>query len=119
MTDFDNQSLYRELYLYKVTLKTKKSNMSKGGCFTTDFNYYFGHYKIKFTQHTPVSKNAPLGFVYIYYCYYDGHTKLLGSWNQKRTNNQYIYDMYLAVKNKYSGKPYINPYQIAQQDRTL
>lgn len=108
MTEFDKQYLYDTLDKSKVSKETQKHSMAKEGHYYTNTNYYFGDYKITFTKYTPESKSTPLGHVCIYY---GKKNRPLGSWNQTRIKDKYVYDMYIAVKNKYESKPYINPYK--------
>lgn len=108
MTEFDKQYLYDNLDKFTVIKNTQKHNMAKGGHFYTDTIYSFGDFKVVFTKYTPESKYTPLGHV----CIYRGEkNRPLGSWNQTRIKNKYVYDMYIAAKNKYESKTYINPYK--------
>ena len=107
MTEFDKQYLYDTLDKSTVNKETQKHTMAKGGHFYTDTIYSFGDFKVVFTKYTPESEYTPLGHV----CVYGGKSRPLGSWNQTRIKDKYIYDIYVAAKNKYEGKPYINPYK--------
>ena len=113
MKEFDRRCIYDTLEKNNVVLKIKKYDAVKGGAYQIDFNYYFDDYKIKFTRHVPTSKKTPSS-VSIYHVYY-GHTILMDSWNQRQPKKQYLYDMYVAVKNKHHGKPYVNPYDILKE----
>ena len=108
MTDFDQHYLYDTLDKSPVIKKTEKHNMAKGGYYYINTIYLFGDYKIVLTKYVPESKDTPLGHV----CIYGANNKPFGSWNQTHgKKNMYMYDMYIAAKNKYEGKPYKNPYK--------
>ena len=107
MTEFDKEYLYDTLDKSPIVKETLKHPMAKGGYFYTDTIYSFGDFKVVFTKYTPESKNTPLGHV----CIYGKKIRPLASWNQTRTKDNFTYDIYTAVKNKYEGKSYINPYK--------
>lgn len=109
MTEFDKESFYYTLDKSTVDKDVIKHQMAKGGYFYNEIIYSFGDFRVVFTKYTPESKNTPLGHVCIY-----GKKRInrpLASWNQTRMRDNYAYDMYIAAKNKYDGKPYTNPYK--------
>ena len=107
MTEFEKEQLYYALDKSTVNKEVIKHQMAKGGHFYVDTIFSFDGFRVVFTKYTPESKCTPLGHV----CVYGGKSRPLGSWNQTRTKDKYIYDMYIAAKNKYEGKSYINPYK--------
>ena len=114
MTEFDMQYFYDKLENNDIVLKTKKYNAVKGGAYRIDFNYYFDRYRIKFTQHVPTSKKTPPS-VSIYHGYFRGGPILMDSWTPAQLKKQYVYDMYIAVKNKHNKKIYTNPYNTSKE----
>lgn len=108
MNEAEKVAIYEALEKSVVTVKTVKHDMLKSDTYYTDINYYFGDYRVVFTQYTPASKITPMGHV----CIFGKNNKPLCSWNQTRTKDKYIYDIYMAVKNKYEGKAFKNAAKI-------
>ena len=106
--------LYHALDHYQVTKSVVKHDMSKGGHYFTDIFYSFGPYTIKFRKQTPELKNTS-NIINIYEHTYERRNPL-DFRNKKLPTKQYVYDLYCAAKNKYEGKPYVNPYNIIQND---
>lgn len=108
MNEAEKVAIYEALEKSVVTVKTVKHDMLKSDTYYTDINYYFGDYRVVFTQYTPASKITPMGHV----CIFGKNNKPLCSWNQTRVKDKYIFDIYMAVKNKYEGKAFKNAAKI-------
>ena len=97
---------------HNVTQETHQYDMRVGG-YRIETIYTFGDYKLNHTEYNPKPKTTPLGQFKLV----DSTGKFIGHWNESfREDNKYIYELYIAVKNKYDGKPYINPYKVDNID---
>lgn len=72
----------------------------------TDTDYEFGEYTLRHEEYTPKPTSTPWGQFILY-----KRCKFIVHWNESfRERNKYVYELYIAVKNKFNGKPYMNPY---------
>ena len=119
MKKIDLYDLYSTLDTNNVTVQTERFPMAIEGSFRIETQYICGDYMIEHTKYIPESKINKLGQFAIYKG--DGVNSPetikqiknhIASWNQSyRDKNGYVYDVYVAIKNKASNKPYINPFK--------
>ena len=102
---------YDALDMCNVTHKKRKTNVV-GTIFCITNLYTFGDYEIEFEEYNPQSMLTPMGEVWVRKKELNGSSKLLTSWNEHHPEKQYVYDMYIAAKNRSEGKNYINPFRL-------
>lgn len=107
MTEQEKQNLYNAIDNNIIIVKTENHNMLTGG-FRTDTSFKFGDYTIIHSQYSIPSKVTPLG----QFTVYGKNNRPMENWNESfKEQKKYIYDMYIAAKNKSEGKVYVNPYK--------
>ncbi len=117
MKQINLYELYSTLDTNNVTVKTERFPMADNASIRIETQYICGNYMIQHTEYVPESKTNTLGQFAIYkgdnFDSHDtiGHIKNhIASWNQSyKGKNYYVYDAYVAIKNKADNKPYVNP----------
>ena len=110
MTEQEQRDVYNTLDTMPVTIKSEKHYMQT--CeYRTETEYSFGDYIINHTEYTPATNSRPQ------FSIRNRNKKILEHWNDSFCDkNKYIYDMYIAAKNKSADKPYINPFKTNNMD---
>lgn len=107
----EQRKIYDALDMCTVTHEHKKTNVVGTIFCITDF-YTFGDYEIEFAEYNPQSMLMPKGEVWVRKKDSNGSSNLLFSWNEHHPEKQYVYDMYIAAKNRAEGKNYTNPFRL-------
>ena len=116
MKKIDLHELYSTMGTNNITVKTEQFPMADKDSFRIETEYICGNYIIQHTQYIPEPKANTLG----QFAVYRGNTNSpkeikqiknhIASWNQSyEDKNHYVYDAYVAIKNKVNNKPYTNP----------
>lgn len=74
--------------------------------------YTFGDYEIEFTDFKSLSDFLDMREVFIRKKGSNDSKELLDRWNKHHPERQYVYDMFIAAKNRSEGKNYINPFRM-------
>ncbi len=114
----EQRKIYDALDMCNVTHKKRKTNVV-GTIFCITNLYTFGDYEIEFEEYNPQSMLTPMGEVWVRKKELNGSSKLLTSWNEHHPEKQYVYDMYIAAKNRSEGKQYDNPFRLKIMGNTV
>ena len=112
----EQRKIYDALDMCNVAHEHKKTNVYGHIFCLTDF-YTFGDYEIEFEKQHPASMLMPMGEVWVRKQEPNGSSKLLISWTEHHPEKQYVYDMYIAAKNRAEGKQYNNPFRLQLVNR--
>ncbi len=107
----EQRKIYDALDMCNVAHKKRKTNVV-GTIFCITNLYTFGDYEIEFEEYNPQSMLTPMGEVWIWKKESNGSNKCLASWNEHHPEKQYVYDMFIAAKNRAEGKNYTNPFRL-------
>ena len=106
MQEKEQYDLYVALDANPVIVQSEQHPMRIEGHYYTDTMYNFGDYMIKHTAYNPPSSGTPLGQFAIY-----KKNRNIAFWNESyKQQDKYVYDMYIAARNKAEGKQYVNPF---------
>jgi len=111
MNEADRQEFYNALKKYPVSKSTKKYPVTND-TYYTDTQYCFGEYKIEFLHWTPEYTFSPRDRIRIY-----KNNSYVCHWNKTTEKNQYVHDMYMAVKEKSENKT--TDSQIIQKNNSI
>ena len=114
----EQRKIYDALDMCNVAYEHRKTNVFGSIFCLTDF-YTFGDYEIEFEKQHPASFLMPKGEVWVRKKELNGSSKLLTSWNEHHPEKQYVYDMYIAAKNRSEGKQYDNPFRLKIMGTTV
>ena len=112
----EQRKIYDAMDMCRVAHEHKKTNVYGSIFCITDY-YTFGDYEIEFEKQHPASMLMPMGEVWVRKKEPNGSSKLLTSWNEHHPEKQYVYDMYIAAKNRSEGKQYDNPFRLSITDK--
>ena len=98
MNESDKQEFYNALKTYPINKSIIKYSVTHDTCYT-DTQYCFGEYRIDFLHWEPESTFTPRDRIRIY-----KNNGYMCHWNKSTYKNQYVYDMYMTVKNKSDNK---------------
>ena len=116
MTIDEQRRIYDALDMCSVAHEHKKTNVFGSIFCLTDF-YTFGDYEIEFSEYNPSSMLMPKGEVWIRKKESNGLSNLLVSWNEHHPEKQYVYNMYIAAKNRAEGKQFDHPFRLSITDK--
>ena len=74
--------------------------------------YTFGDYEIEFTDFKSLSDFPDMREVFIRKKGSNDSKELLDRWNKHYPDKKYVYDMFIAAKNRAEGKNYTNPFRL-------
>ena len=114
MNELEQYNFYKELERTKVSVREEKHKFVHAGHYYTDTIYSFNQYKLVKTQYEKSSRRYFPEFIIVY-----KNDRPLDSWNESNLNTKYIYDMYIAAKNKNENKPFENPFNNPNDMRTI
>lgn len=114
MNELEQYNFYKELERTKVSVREEKHKFVHAGHYYTDTIYSFNQYKLVKTQYEKSSRRYFPEFIIVY-----KNDRPLDSWNESNQTTKYIYDMYVACKNKSEKKSFINPFNNPKDSKTI